>query len=70
MLPIRMAAWQALRECYVVFGQATTGTAVELSDVITAGTAGFVVNGVDNANDPVWFFCQCTAGDVNGDGLG
>ena len=52
-------------ESYVVFGK-TDGTAVELSDV-TAGTGGFVINGID-ANDYSGESVS-SAGDVNGDGL-
>ena len=52
-------------ESYVVFGK-TDGTAVELSDV-TAGTGGFVINGID-ASDFSGYSVS-NAGDVNGDGL-
>jgi flagellin-like hook-associated protein FlgL len=54
-------------ESYVVFGK-TDGTAVELSDV-TAGTGGFVINGIDADDYSGYFSAVSNAGDVNGDGL-
>jgi hypothetical protein len=52
-------------ESYVVFGK-VDGTAIELSNV-TAGTGGFVINGIDN-NDYSGYSVS-SAGDVNGDDL-
>ena len=49
----------------VVFGKATT-TKVEISD-ITAGTGGFIVNGVSAADQAG--IAVASTGDVNGDGL-
>jgi flagellin-like hook-associated protein FlgL len=56
---------EAAGESYVVFGK-SDGTAVELSDV-TAGTGGFVVNGIDSGD--ISGYSVSNAGDVNGDGL-
>ncbi len=55
----------AAGESYVVFGKAD-GTAVDLADV-AAGSGGFVINGIDAADDSGRSVSG--AGDVNGDGL-
>jgi hypothetical protein len=52
-------------ESYVVFGKADTAS-VNLSDV-TAGTGGFVINGIDPGD--LSGYSVSGAGDVNGDGL-